>query len=158
MGPALQERVRFGPPPHRMQPLLRLPPLNNLRETSRLPVHRLCHFLPSPSLTLSTKETFQINVFSSLKTFSQTFRSGKGDVSSGTGQAHAGTERCEKERKKSQTPPTEWTDSVQDPSPGPSSEDQEISLSEKQNQRMKIICSYLFCKGTGELDFLHPLS
>lgn len=87
--------------PHRMQPILRLPPLNNLRETSRLPVHRLCHFLPSPSLTLSTKETFQINVFSSLKTFSQTFRSGKGGVSSGNGQAHAGTEWCEKEKKKS---------------------------------------------------------
>lgn len=88
-----------GLDPHRMQPILRLPPLNNLRETSRLPVHRLCHFLPSPSLTLSTKETFQINVFSSLKTFSQTFRPGKGNVSSGNGQAHAGTEWCEKEKK-----------------------------------------------------------
>lgn len=74
----------------------------NLSETSRLPVspQAVCHFLPSPSLTLSTKETFQINVFSSLKTFLQTFRSGAGRISSGSGQTHVGAEWCEKGKEK----------------------------------------------------------
>lgn len=61
-------------------------------------------FPPAPSLTLSTAEAFQINVCSSLKPFGPIFRSGKGRVSSGNGQARVGIERCErglkKERKK----------------------------------------------------------
>lgn len=90
----------------------------------------VCHFLFSPSLTLSTEETFQINVFSSLKTFSQTFRSGKGSVSSGNGQARVGTEWCEKE-KKIKSLLTKWTDSVHETSSGSSLEDGEISLEGK---------------------------
>lgn len=90
----------------------------------------VCHFLSSSSLTLSTEETFQINVFSSLKTFLQTFRSGKGSVSSGNGQAHIGTEWCEKE-KKNQIPSYKWTDSVQETSDGSSLEDGEVSLEGK---------------------------
>lgn len=61
-------------------------------------------FPPAPSLTFSTAEAFQINVCSSLKPFGPIFRSGKGRVSSGNGQAPVGIERCEgdlkKERKK----------------------------------------------------------
>ena len=102
VSPALRQRVHVGSPPkaaHSPSPLFKTLERN---QPSASP-QAVCHFLPSPSLTLSTEETFQINVFSSLKTFSQTFRSGKGSISSGNGQAHAGTEWCEK-GKKSQVP------------------------------------------------------
>lgn len=91
IGAALQVRVNFGSPPnvaHSASPLFEKLERN---QPSASP-QAVCHFLPSPSLTLSTEETFQINIFSSLKTFSQIFHSGKGSVSSGNGQAHAGTE------------------------------------------------------------------
>lgn len=102
IGLVLQVRVHFEFPPnvaHSPSPLFKKLEGN---QPSASP-QAVCHFLFSPSLTLSTEETFQINVFSSLKTFSQTFHSSKGSISSGNGQAHAGTEWCEKE-KKSQTP------------------------------------------------------
>lgn len=110
----------------------------------------VCHFLSSPSLTLSTEETFQINVFSSLKTFSQTFRSGKGSVSSGNGQAHVGTEWCEKE-KKIKSLPTKWTDRVQETSNGSSLERMERFLwkekTKSMNENYLLIC---FAKLTRE--------
>lgn len=98
-GPTFQARVHFGSSPnvaHSPSPLFEKLERNQSSASSQA----VCHFLPSPSLTLSTEETFQINIFSSLKTFAQTFHSGKGSISSGNGQAHVGTEWSEKGKKK----------------------------------------------------------
>ena len=154
-GPVFQARVHFGSSPnvaHSPSPLFE----KLERNQSSASPQAVCHFLPSPSLTLSTEETFQINVFSSLKTFSQTFHSGKGSISSGNGQAHVGTEWSEKGKKKKSNLfsssgqcaaslkwvfPRSWGG---------------FFGRKKQSQWMKIICSCLFCKtskGIGELGF-----
>lgn len=128
-GPVFQARVHFGSSPnvaHSPSPLFE----KLERNQSSASPQAVCHFLPSPSLTLSTEETFQINVFSSLKTFSQTFHSGKGSISSGNGQAHVGTEWSEKGKKKNQIS-FHQVDSVQQASNGSSREAGEVSLEGK---------------------------
>lgn len=98
IGSAFQAMVHFGSQLHEAHSPSPLFEKFERNQPSASP-QAVCHFLPSPSLTLSTEETFQINVFSSLKTFLQTFHSGKGSISSGNGQAHVGTEWCKKGKK-----------------------------------------------------------
>ena len=72
IGPAFQARVHFGSQPsvaHSPSPLFEKLERNQLSASPQA----VCHFLPSPSLNLSTEESFQINVFSSLKTFRKHF-------------------------------------------------------------------------------------
>lgn len=79
------------------QPALALSSSFLEKQSGRLPVFRLCVISSPRQTSFFPQEAFQINVFSSLKTFWQIFCSGEGRVSSGNGQAHVGTEWCEKD-------------------------------------------------------------